>query len=90
MRFYVGEFKLSNGSGPIGILAFPGAPWNRRTKLPSNISSLSSIGGEAHHNSAETIGAIRTYVLTKTWSRKSTCPSHHRQENSRETLHNKF
>ena len=44
---YVGEFGFSNGSRPIGIRAFPGAHWNRRTKLHSNISSLSRTGGEA-------------------------------------------
>jgi hypothetical protein len=62
---YVGEFGLSNGSGPIGIRTFPGAHWNRRTKLPSSISGLSRIGGEALHDRGEIIGAIRIYVPKK-------------------------
>lgn len=59
------------------------------TKLHSNVSSLSRIGGEIFHNFDETFEAIRNSVPKKKQSWKSAYPSHHRRENSPEALHKK-
>lgn len=85
---YVGECGLSNGSGPIEIQASPRIPWNRRTKLHSNVSSLFRIGVEALITVTRLLRLLG--AMSRPWSWKSACSSHHRRENSPKALHKKI
>ena len=59
------EYHLSDGSGPLGIRAFSGDPWDSIPTLHPDASSLADFGGEARQYRDDTIGYFGIYIRKK-------------------------
>lgn len=85
---YVGECGLSNGSAPIGIQALRESPGIEGLSYIRTFRSLSRIGAEALITVTRLLRLLG--AMSRPWSWKSACLSHHRRENSPKALHKKI